>query len=94
MKQKLIDFINVIFGLRKFLAWVALFLVAIVFVVTGHINGAQFVDLVKGTFTAFTMANGAEHLISLAKDYVKGKQLPASDNLISSDGSEPTQEGK
>lgn len=76
MRQKLQELIDVIFGMRKFIAWVALFLVGIIFRLTGYVDGAQFVDLIKSTFLAFAAANGVEHLMGVAKDYVNVKSRP------------------
>lgn len=76
MKKKLAELINLIFGLRKFIAWVALFLVGIIFRITDKIDGEQFVDLIKSTFVAFVAANGAEHIINVVKTYVAAKGQP------------------
>lgn len=81
MRQKLAEFFNLVFGFRKFLAWLALFLVAIVFRLENLVDGSQFTDLMKGTFLAFVGANGVEHIVSVAKDYVnnKGQTVPVVD---------------
>lgn len=78
MKKKLAEIFNLVFGFRKFIAWVALFLVAIVFRITNQVDGGQFVDLIKSTFVAFVAANGAEHVINVVKQYVaaKGQGVP------------------
>lgn len=79
MKQKLAEWINVIFGFRKFIAWFGLFVVGIIFRVKGLMDGAQFVDLMKATFTGFVAANGVEHLMTTVKDYMsKGASTSAS----------------
>ncbi len=94
MKQKLVDFFNLIFGFRKFIAWLAVFLVAIVFRVTQLIEGGQFVDLMKSTFLAFVAANGVEHLLTTVKESIASKAketlsrsvpTPQSDNLVPPD---------
>ena len=79
MRQKMADFFNLVFGFRKFIAWLALFLVAIFFRLKGYVDGSQFVDLMKATFLAFVAANGVEHLVSVAKDYVAGKSNTSDD---------------
>lgn len=76
MKQKIAEWINIIFGFRKFMAWLALFLVAIVFRVKGLIVGAEFVDLIKGTFLGFVAANGVEHIMTNIKDVMSSKNAP------------------
>lgn len=73
MNQKIADFINVLFGLRKFIAWVALFIVGIVFRLNNLIDGNGFVELMKSTFMGFVAANGVEHLVSAAKHYIDSK---------------------
>lgn len=76
MKQKMIDLFNLIFGFRKFIAWLALFLVGIVFRIMNYIDGEQFVDLIKTTFGGFVLANGFEHVVNATKTYV-GKKAEA-----------------
>ena len=73
MKQTIVDFINVTFGFRKFIAWFGLFVVGIIFRLTNHIDGGQFVDLMKTTFMGFVAGNGIEHLMSTVKVYVGSK---------------------
>lgn len=83
MKKKLAELLNIIFGFRKFLAWLALFLVAIMFRVGGQIDGGQFVDLMKATFMGFVAANGFEHFTSLGKQYMTSRwgSQPATDAI-------------
>jgi len=88
MKQKIADLINVIFGFRKFLAWLALFLIAVFFRYFNYLDGGQFVDLMKTTFMGFVAGNGVEHLVSIGKEYINSKNpnAPAmSDNLVEGD---------
>ena len=73
MKQKIAEWINIIFGFRKFLAWLALFLVGIVFRIKGLIAGPEFVDLIKGTFLGFVAANGVEHIMTNIKGIMESK---------------------
>lgn len=80
MRQKLADLINVIFGFRKFLIMLFLYTVGVVFRVKDLISGAELVDLFKATTLAFMGANGVEHLVSVAKDYVNNKST--GDDLI------------
>jgi hypothetical protein len=95
MKQKLVDLINVIFGFRKFLAWVALFLVAIIFRLKAYIDGGQFVDLMKSTFMGFVAGNGVEHIMTTVKEYINAKGQPvgpapaSGDDLITADEETP-----
>jgi hypothetical protein len=89
MKQKIADLINIIFGFRKFLAWLALFVVAVTLRLKSFIDGGQFVDLMKSTFLGFVAGNGVEHMMSVAKEYinVKGQTIsaPVDDNLVEGD---------
>ncbi|CAK0741637.1 hypothetical protein CCP1ISM_130019 [Azospirillaceae bacterium] len=85
MRQKLIDIFNLIFGFRKFLAWLALFLVAIFFRIFNLVDGEQFVDLLKTTFMGFVAANGFEHIMSATKEYIKGKVASAPDSVTLED---------
>ena len=70
MKQKLAEWLNVIYGFRKFILMLIVFLVGIVFRVKGLINGAELVDLLKTTAIAFMGANGVEHIVGAVKDYM------------------------
>lgn len=77
MRQKLVDFFNLVFGFRKLLAWLGIFIVGIIFRLHGEIDGAQFVDLLKGTFLGFVAANGFEHVMSTVKTVYNSKNKPA-----------------
>lgn len=74
MKQKIAELINIIFGFRKFLLMMLLYLIGIIFRIKGLVNGAEMVDLFKTTTIAFMGANGVEHLMTTVKDYMGGKQ--------------------
>jgi hypothetical protein len=104
MRQKVVDIVNIFFGMRKLIAWFALFLVAIVFRVLTYIDGAQFVDLMKSTFLGFVAGNSTEHLMTTIKEYVNSKGQPIqavvasgahSDDLVEGDDdSAPTKGDK
>jgi|SRR5581483_751492 len=92
MKQKIADWINVVYGFRKFIAWLALFVVAVVFRLKGLIEGSQFVDLQKSIFMGFVAGNGVEHIMTTVKEYINAKgQLttvqaqPQGDDVVSGD---------
>ena len=76
MKQKFIDFFNLVFGFRKLLAWLALFIVGIIFRLHGEVDGAQFVDLMKTTFMGFVAGNGVEHIMTTLKGIYDSKGQP------------------
>lgn len=92
MKQKIAEWINIIFGFRKFMAWLALFLVGIIFRVKGLIAGAEFVDLIKGTFLGFVAANGVEHIMTNVKGIMDSKNAAASAQVADTDESNDEKE--
>jgi hypothetical protein len=55
--------VMILLGFRKFIVMTAVLVVGIVFRVSGHIDGGEFVDLLKYTTIAFMSANGVEHAI-------------------------------
>ena len=75
MTQALADFIDTIFGFRKFIIMVGLFAVGIVFRMKGLVNGQEFVDLMKATVIGFFSANSVEHFSIMAKSFIQGKVL-------------------
>ncbi len=81
MKEKLAEFLNVFFGLRKVIAFFILFAVSIVFRVKGLVSGAEFVDLMKNVTLAFFAANGVEHIVAAVKDKLT-KGAPQEGNLV------------
>ncbi len=76
MRQKLAELIDLIYGFRKFIAFLMLFIIAIVFRFINFVDGAQFVDLMKNVSLAFFAANGIEHFTTMAKDYMASKAPP------------------
>lgn len=64
------DFLS---GARKFLVMVTLIVIGVAFLISGHISGREFVDLLSGTTIAFFSANGVEHLTSMVKEYIGKK---------------------
>lgn len=77
MRQKLAELINIIFGFRKFLLMLVLYVVGIVFRIKGLLAGAEMVDLFKSTTIAFFGANGVEHILTTVQGYYASKTLPA-----------------
>lgn len=76
MTEKMAEFLDVLMGFRKFIAFLCVFLVSIIFLIDGHLSGGNFTDLIKSTFVAFVAANGVEHFTSMAKDYLASKVSP------------------
>lgn len=96
MKQKIAELINVIFGMRKFILMLMLYLVGIIFRIKGLLDGAEMVDLFKATTIAFMSANGIEHLVEGVKSFnQKGVAgVVGDDNLVPVDeGAEVAAEG-
>lgn len=87
MKQRLAEWINVIFGMRKFLLMAALYIMAVVFLCLHYIDGAQFTDLLKSTTLSFMVANGTEHLVTVARSYFDNK--PETNQLVPLSDIEP-----
>lgn len=76
MTEKMAEFLDVLMGFRKFLAFMFVFIASVVFLVDGHISGSNFADIIKSAFVAFVAANGVEHFTSMAKDYLASKVAP------------------
>lgn len=93
MKQKIAELINIIFGFRKFLLMLVLYLVGIIFRIKGLVSGAEMVDLFKTTTIAFMGANGVEHIVTTVKEYMGNKgagQSNVADTDESNDDKEVT----
>lgn len=90
MQQTIADFINVIFGFRKFLMLLAVYAIAIVFRIKGLINGDELVRLMEPTTIAFIGANGIEHITrAVSKHYDdKADKTPYDDLVEPSDEKE------
>jgi hypothetical protein len=85
VRQKLAELIDIIYGFRKFIAFLLLFVIAIIFRVKSLIDGGQFVDLMKNVALAFFAANGIEHFTEAAKGYFQSKTSPAAPNDLPKD---------
>lgn len=73
MRQKMADFLNALLGLRKFIAFLLVFGIAIGFRCIGFVNGSEFVDLLKNVTLGFFASNGLEHFTTMAKDFIASK---------------------
>lgn len=97
MKQKVAEFFDLVFGFRKFIAWLALFLIGIIFRMKGFIDGGEFVDLIKSTFMGFVAANGVEHVVTCVKEYNAGNLAKAlgnqDDNIVPNSEIEDAKQG-
>ena len=65
------DFLSFLNGFRKFVIMILLIIVGIIFRLSEHINGAEFVDLLKHTAIAYMSFNGLEHLTNVAKKSIE-----------------------
>lgn len=82
MKEKLAEWLVTIFGFRKLITWLCLFIIAVIFRLDNYIDGAQFVDLMKNTFLAFVAANSTEHFLITAKEYFKGQNKNQDEEVV------------
>lgn len=76
MRQKLAELIDIIYGFRKFIAFMLLFITGVLFRLKGQVDGGQFVDLMKSVSIAFFAANGIEHFTEAAKSFYNSKSQP------------------
>ena len=60
-------------GFRKVTIMLILVVVSICFLISGHITGGNFTELLKVTGAAFFASNVGEHLINAVKDKIKGE---------------------
>jgi hypothetical protein len=80
MKKRLAEVINILFGFRKTLLVLILYIVGILFRIKGLIDGGQMVDLFKGITIAFMTANSFEHMTTTVKSYMDSKGQPQEDD--------------
>ena len=73
MRQRLAELIDILYGFKKFIAFLLLFVTAIIFRLYSYVDGGQFVDLMKNVALAFFAANGVEHFTEAARSYFTGK---------------------
>jgi hypothetical protein len=58
-------------GSRKFLIMLIILTCSVIFRIYSLINGAEFVDLMKGCVIAFFASNIGEHVVNTIKDRLK-----------------------
>ena len=73
MNQRLREFIGLLNGFRKFTIILLVLITGIVFRSIDFVNGAEFVDLLKGSVVAYMAFNGVEHLTKTVTEWVKKK---------------------
>jgi hypothetical protein len=69
MKDKVIEIVELLIGLRKFLIICALYIIGVVFRIKNLISGAEMVDMMKNTTIAFMASNGIERATSMIGSY-------------------------
>lgn len=70
MTEKAANFFNLMYSFRGLITWSAVFIVAIIFRIDKRIDGDQFVNLVKGTFIAFSAIHASEGISTTIKEYL------------------------
>lgn len=73
LSEKAKHILNFLNGFRKFTVMIILIIIGVTFLLTGHLTGAEMVDLLRYTAVAFMTANGVEHMIKGVQAWVKGK---------------------
>jgi hypothetical protein len=88
MKEKAAEAINILFGFRKTLLVLILYIVGILFRLKGLIDGAQMVDLFKGITIAFMTANSFEHATTTVRSYMdaQGRQVTDAEPGVATGG--------
>jgi len=74
MGQKLDETEDFLYGFKKFIAFLLILIVGVIFRVKGMIDGGNFTDLMKACYIAFAAANGLEHWSNTATNYIKNNQ--------------------
>jgi len=62
---------KILFGFRKFFIVLLAICLATIFLLTHHLDGKTFGDVLKGVVVAFVTANVGEHITKLLKDVFK-----------------------
>lgn len=65
--------IGLVIGIRKFSVILMLVAVAVIFRLTNHLSGQNFVDLLVPVAVAFMGTNMAEHALNMAKEFLSKK---------------------
>ena len=73
MKQRLVDFLNIIQGLRKTLVMFLLMIIGVWFRLKGYLSGDNFTDLLRATVIAYFGANSVEHFTSMVQQHLVSK---------------------
>lgn len=60
-------------GFRKLTFGLLFFVVSLILLLYGQINGAEWIKYNSGVVTAFFATNVGEHIINIGKDWIKSK---------------------
>jgi predicted Co/Zn/Cd cation transporter (cation efflux family) len=82
MKEKIVEIVNIVLGLRKLMVMLLLFTLGVIFRLHNLIDGGQLVDLLKNTALGFFAANGCEHFSTAIKDYVNSKGQKVEEEVV------------
>ena len=77
MKQKWLDFLNIIQGLRKTLVMFLLMIIGVWFRLKGYLSGDNFTDLFKATVIAYFGANSVEHFTAMVQQHLVSRDAKA-----------------
>lgn len=92
MKQKLAEWINIIFGFRKFLVMLIVFIIGVIFRLKGLISGSEMVDMFKAISISFFGANTVEHIVATVQGYVASKDAQRASQVADTDESNDDKE--
>jgi ABC-type amino acid transport system permease subunit len=67
------DVLSFLNGFRKLTVMLLLIIIGVAFRLSNHLNGAEFVDLLKHTAIAYMSFNGLEHMTNAAKEFIERK---------------------
>ena len=76
MKQKMIDFLNVLQVFNKSLVMLLVLAIGVWFRLKNYLNGDNFVELIKTTVIAYFGAHVSEHFVTMVRDHLASKNAP------------------
>ena len=79
MSAYILDFLNILTGLRKTVVMLLVMVISTWLIVRGYLNGQNYTELLKTVVIGFFGANSVEHFSSMVQAHLQGK-LPQSSN--------------
>ena len=73
MANKLIDFLGIFIGFRKFFVMTLIIVISLILLIFKILTGSEWVDLMKSTLIAFFASNGIENFTAAAKSWLSNK---------------------